>query len=172
MASFCFSDLHLRKAHTFSNEIHKRKTRPSPTYLSSKLQRQRGASSVPSESTKSPHLPKQFWWQMWGWPKIAYTLNGFRLPKDLLRSHDLGAHDAIWYLCTREGGGRMRTNHVTVTSLRPIHLQKWTREEGSPSFRIKLFSPLQLFPRKWGRHKWNVLEILWKFLYIYIQKFT
>lgn len=37
-ASFCFSDLYLRKAHKFSNGIHKWKTRPSSTSISSKLQ--------------------------------------------------------------------------------------------------------------------------------------
>lgn len=67
-------------------------------------------------------------------------------------------------------GGRRRTNQVIATSLHPLHLQKWTREEGRPSFKIKLFSPLKLFPRK--RKKWNVVETLCKFLYIYIEKFT
>lgn len=52
----------------------------------------------------------------------------------------------------------------------PLSPQKRMRQEGSPSFRIQLFSPLQLCPPKWGRYKWNVLEILWKFLYISIYK--
>lgn len=101
--------------------------------------------------------------------QLAYTLKGFRLPKNLLRNHILGIHNAIGALCMRKGG-RRRTNQVIATSLHPLHLQKWTRGEGRPSFKIKLFSPLKLFPRK--RKKWNVVETLCKFLYIYIEKFT
>lgn len=129
-ASFCSSDLYLRKAHKFSNEIHKCKPRPSPTYRSSKGQR--GGTAAPSESTGSPrHLGEQLAPD----GRRGSWSGGLSLAQNLLRSHTGG----VTMLSESSGGGRDE-NKVTATSLRST--SKAEGSEGKAILQTELFSSL------------------------------